>query len=47
MKLMIIMNDVDVTLVICEPLSVPVPPPGNVTVTVNPLTNLCPFTVTF
>lgn len=47
MKSMTITNDVGVTLVICEPLRVPDVPFGKVTVTVNPVTKLLPFTVTF
>lgn len=39
LKLITITKDVDVTLVICDPLKVPVDPFGNVTVTVSPATN--------
>lgn len=47
LKSITITNDVGVTLVICDPLSVPVDPFGKVTRTVNPDTKLLPFTVTF
>src|SRR5436309_565253 len=35
-----------VTVTICDPLSVVVPPPGAVTMTLSPFLKLAPFTVT-
>jgi len=41
-----IVNEEEVTLWICVPLRVEVPPPGIKTVTVKPETKLLPLTVT-